>query len=962
MNESDVYIKYLCCIEENGIYTVVSCNTYIDGNRYIYPDIGRTLNHDVLGNKHIFYEYKKMRDGRRYLDEFFSEEQNSKATFQTLIFPMMYMIKGDKFKIENDNVKFIEYANHNTMRTVPHTNYQNSVKVYKYVYLDNYGSNSAYIYHDNFNYSGYEPLQLRKEVLPYYSKSFYEYNKYLGVNTCIGNIKDRYQIKRDILSPLYTRIICQNRGKGRYGNNTPLTYQDACQIYKLNKTHEGRELNIYVNRALFDFIAYPYYGYGFSKLDIKTLLHWYKYYDDDIQLDNIIDLCKRDPTYLFPIVTYTSKSNIKQKYTRIIDNLINRDMTEKEKDTLLQLCNLYKHMYNTGSTYVCKDMSNQFLDVDALCTHLTLSNDSYYFKSIYKMEEYVSEQLRSLIDSHKLSIIYGAAGTGKTTKLIDNLVEYPLEYTYVLSPTGKASNVIRNKIVKQPNNKLSINSDFINDHIRTIHSFIGKVHNLDNVNTKDGILMSRTRKYKIIIDEFSMVSMELLLMLFNCLVGLDVSYLFIGDYNQLQPIGIGHVLLSMKEEGLLNNTYICKKLDVNHRTKERSNIHGYVSTLLGNNNISVDSRHVRQIEKLELKQLEDPNGIVVNDLYLAHTKKRCSEISSMLRPKELISCSYISIDRDSDNGTKKYSMDQIYDGDESRTFYKGDLIMLKKNVEVTYDKDNTIKLYNGMYGIINNIREKNKIYTVDICMFDALWINDGDISLYNIWVEQNRGINKIIRSNENAKIYNKITNLQFNSRQDNYITECEDSETRSKDVLLIDDIILGYCITVHSSQGSESKNVYLDVGNNINKNWLYTGITRARENIYFTRGGEVKDTGFHCTDSRIYQGACYNKYFIRKSLMRILTDILDLGIDEYYTSLIVIMSEFSCYIPNILMSIDEDIKSSNLEQDSSYYLENIIRDILMEIEHTLSEDDINNIVDIIFNWNDIWSEVSTLSL
>lgn len=137
-----------------------------------------------------------------------------------------------------------------------------------------------------------------------------------------------------------------------------------------------------------------------------------------------------------------------------------------------------------------------------------------------------------------VSVILGGAGTGKTTliKAIMQAVEKahgagtPI---LILAPTGKATERIR-EITERP--------------ARTIHSFLAGTGWLnDNLTFK----LDSGKKQDIsvlIIDESSMLDLSLLGTLFKAINwGSVKSLIFVGDPNQLPPIGTGKVFADIME-------------------------------------------------------------------------------------------------------------------------------------------------------------------------------------------------------------------------------------------------------------------------------------------------------------------------------------------------------------------------------------------------------------------------------
>lgn len=136
-----------------------------------------------------------------------------------------------------------------------------------------------------------------------------------------------------------------------------------------------------------------------------------------------------------------------------------------------------------------------------------------------------------------LSVVWGAAGTGKTT--IIRAILQAIEKAHgkdasflLLAPTGKAADRIREKTGKPAS---------------TIHSFL---HQRQWLNPNLTIRLTGGQKEDkvttFVIDEASMLNLELLAVLFRAINWSTVQRLIIvGDPNQLPPIGRGKVFADM---------------------------------------------------------------------------------------------------------------------------------------------------------------------------------------------------------------------------------------------------------------------------------------------------------------------------------------------------------------------------------------------------------------------------------
>lgn len=125
--------------------------------------------------------------------------------------------------------------------------------------------------------------------------------------------------------------------------------------------------------------------------------------------------------------------------------------------------------------------------------------------------------------SHRLSIILGGAGSGKTTLIRAIAAQYGNESRRVLcAPTGKAA---RN---------LTERTGCV---ARTIHSALGMHPNDDFLSP---VIWENVGL--VIVDEASMVSLEMLAGIL-CTVREDCRIVLLGDCNQLLSVGSGNVLL-----------------------------------------------------------------------------------------------------------------------------------------------------------------------------------------------------------------------------------------------------------------------------------------------------------------------------------------------------------------------------------------------------------------------------------
>jgi len=254
------------------------------------------------------------------------------------------------------------------------------------------------------------------------------------------------------------------------------------------------------------------------------------------------------------------------------------EQNEKNGHTLMQwddFCNrLYRLMKTVGHD----------LTTEQIYAYVNYYNDEFYhedriisFLSTYKKEVYIRNSVKTMIAtqnyagfSHKnnenlseeqnaavyksvsgsnLSILTGGPGTGKTTTLLDLVSsfneEYPSASVVLLAPTGKAGRRIK-EVFKD-----------LNVSIYTIHYFLG----LGRFKNERDIKRIQSANF-IIIDESSMIGVDLF---YNLLINIDVDktkILLVGDVDQLPSVEAGNLLMDLIDFGV-NTVYLTQNFRSN---------------------------------------------------------------------------------------------------------------------------------------------------------------------------------------------------------------------------------------------------------------------------------------------------------------------------------------------------------------------------------------------------------------
>ena len=220
-----------------------------------------------------------------------------------------------------------------------------------------------------------------------------------------------------------------------------------------------------------------------------------------------------------------------------------------------------------------------------------------------------------------VSVVCGAAGTGKTT-IIEAILK-AIEKVHgtqatilLLAPTGKAADRIREKTGKTAS---------------TIHSFLAQHGWLnDNLTLKHKGGKQEDEVTTYVIDEASMLDLQLTATLFRAIQLNSVQrVIFVGDPNQLPPIGRGRVFADVIDWFYKNHPESVGELEVNLRQMEnRTSGKGTgileLADLYVRNSSLAKSKDVDDSVRTEsmFKQLQDlpPDGTVDNDLRLIYWK------------------------------------------------------------------------------------------------------------------------------------------------------------------------------------------------------------------------------------------------------------------------------------------------------------------------------------------------------
>lgn len=405
-----------------------------------------------------------------------------------------------------------------------------------------------------------------------------------------------------------------------------------------------------------------------------------------------------------------------------------------------------------------------------------------------------------------LCVLSGSAGTGKTY-IIKSLIK-AIKHSFgkdesfcLLAPTGKAADRIRQKT--------QTNAD-------TIHSFLMRNGWLNENFTYKRYGGTENSEYTtIIIDECSMIDLGLMAALFRA-VNWNVlrRIIFVGDPNQLPPIGRGKVFADIiqyiKEVNpesygkLLNNIRQMENKIDNKGTGIIDLAQLYISDNIRWNENSSLKADAEQF----LKRIQEGEEELDKDLRVI-TWKDTDELEEKLR--ELIDAD-MAMDKDAD------IMDyQIISP------YRNELFGIEHLNGIMQEHLNAENI--EAYGTFGGLAVRDKIIQQ---------VNRANSTAYY-------GYDMQKKSKLRLNVYNgELGTVFYSNRQERKLSVEFERKSQIRvgfkgESEIEENIDLAYAISVHKAQGSEFKRVYLVLPKHktalLSTELLYTGITRASNHL-----------------------------------------------------------------------------------------------------------------------------------
>jgi len=396
--------------------------------------------------------------------------------------------------------------------------------------------------------------------------------------------------------------------------------------------------------------------------------------------------------------------------------------------------------------------------------------------------------------TNKVSVITGGPGTGKTTilRFLLRLYESNITKNYssaendrpsvlLMAPTGKAARRM---------------SESTGQAASTIHSAMGigihgggKGDDFEN----DDAEKDAPRAGIYFIDESSMIDMSLMSKLLDK-IPVDAQVVFIGDIDQLPSVGAGAVLGELIASRVLSVV----KLDVIYRQGETSLI-------------------IKNAHKIREGKTGKDDGVEFHRSEMAFIPVPFTNKPNVKRgvPAD------IEVDPQADMKLLD-SLKDLYFRAAKKYGLKETQILCPRRAGVTISSDE-INIY-----IQAAIFEQKAVHFVKVG-FQKFYVGDRIIQTRNTPGPKNGDMGI-------------ITNLRVNPENpdnpDDFIVDIgfdymEDGKFESYSRDDMKDVSLGYAISIHKSQGSEFRAVFIPIlwsqCGMLQRNLLYTGVTRSKE-------------------------------------------------------------------------------------------------------------------------------------
>lgn len=443
-------------------------------------------------------------------------------------------------------------------------------------------------------------------------------------------------------------------------------------------------------------------------------------------------------------------------YEKAIDYLLSSgvlkvELCENERYFYLQ----YHHYIETHTADIIKKINHK---TKTSCIYNAFFEK--YFKKTGIMPDELQQNAVSLAYENRLSVLTGGPGTGKTqtVNMIISFFEYcDKDADIVLcAPTGRAAQRM---------------SELTGREASTIHRLLGITAD-DNYEPDCELDCDL-----VICDESSMIDAPLFYKLLSCVARSDASILFVGDKDQLPPVGVGLPFKDLIESGVVPTIRLTRLF---RQAKESQINHNANMVLNGVTHIGENGLHF-DLAKQDFFFFNGPNPTIIQNTILASIEQLLNIGYSMndimvLSPMNKTPVGVIELNRIIQEYINPITEGEFVFSNADYEIHLGDRVMQTSN---NYE----LGVFNGDIGHLTKYDEDDELLIVSFP--EKKWVN--------------------------GVLETSVKDVEYSF-----------AEAKS--------LVLAYTTTVHKAQGSEFPCVIMPLSPvliNGSRNILYTAITRS---------------------------------------------------------------------------------------------------------------------------------------
>lgn len=402
----------------------------------------------------------------------------------------------------------------------------------------------------------------------------------------------------------------------------------------------------------------------------------------------------------------------------------------------------------------------------------------------------------------------GYAGTGKST-MIKKVLDFYRYGVVVSAPTHKAKKVAMNMTGKDG---------------QTLHSLLGLRPDvdLDNFNPNDPkfnpIAIPRITDYNfVIIDEASMINLELYELIQDKTKNSRTKVLYMGDPAQIPPVGEKESAVFSQEN---NQSHWLTKIERQNDTNPLA----FIYDALRNNLNRLDGGFERRSNMNELGE-----GVIFTINKREFRNAILDKFSSNEFKKDTDFCKVIAWRNETIMKSNKVIRSELL-SNTTDVVEVGDILMGYRSITDEKQRHNIIEnsadyrvilksnLEENQYGIKGfRVQLREDLARGQFKHQDVFIIDSNDFENLHLYAQMHDFFRDMGKSNK--KMWNKYYEFRRNNLLMVTIDKYKNGLYRSTADVIVKDLDYGYAITGHKSQGSTYSHVFV-MENDINDNWV----------------------------------------------------------------------------------------------------------------------------------------------